>query len=78
MDVVLTITSERSHVPPVDMLPVLALSLGSHRNLGVHALDTISQTWSTGPHLATPRSEHSCVVVGSLLYVIGGCDADDE
>ena len=37
-------------------------------------LDTISQTWSTGPPLAPPRCGHSCVVVGSLLYVIGGYD----
>ncbi len=38
----------------------------------VEVLDTATGIWSTAAPLPTPRSNHPCAVVGSLLYVVGG------
>eukprot|EP00656_Telonema_subtile_P049817 TRINITY_DN6284_c0_g1_i1.p5 TRINITY_DN6284_c0_g1~~TRINITY_DN6284_c0_g1_i1.p5 ORF type:complete len:101 (-),score=5.96 TRINITY_DN6284_c0_g1_i1:349-651(-) len=45
---------------PVDCVDVLDIASGG------------STSWSSLAPLPTPRCEHSCAVVGCLLYVVGG------
>ena len=42
----------------------------------VEVLDTITGIWSTATPLSFARHDHICTVVGGLLYVIGGRDAN--
>ena len=55
-----------------------ALVSGHVRALEVKVLDTVTGTWTTAEPLPIARCAHQCVALGSLLYVVGGVDDNDE
>ncbi len=58
---------------------VRGLSVPVNDRLGsVEVLDTVSGTWSTAAPMPTPRMEHQCAVVGSLLFALGGLGASNK